>query len=243
MGLFITGTDTGVGKTVVTAALAGAMRRRNLRVGVMKPVETGCLREEDRLVPQDALSLLEASGSTASLDLVNPYALAQPLAPALAAEVEGVHIDPDRIHSCYRQLAAEHDVVLVEGAGGLMVPLADRGTRERHPYTMLDLAADLRLPLLVVARNILGVINHTALTVAVGRQQGLAVLGVVLNHPSPESDPATETNAGSLRRWSGTKLLAELPFVQSLDGDTLRSLGERLEIDRLLEAVLHVRNL
>jgi len=243
MGLFITGTDTGVGKTVVTAALAAALRRRNLCVGVMKPVETGCIRKEGRLVPRDALRLLEASGSTASLDLVNPYALAQPLAPALAAEVEGVRINPDRIRSCYRQLAAEHDVVLVEGAGGLMVPITDQGARKGHPYTMLDLAADLRLPLLVVARNILGVINHTALTVAVARQRSLAVLGVVLNHPSPEGDPATKTNAGSLRRWSGTKVLAEIPFVQSLDGDMLRSLGEHLEIDRLLEAMLHVRNL
>jgi dethiobiotin synthetase len=243
MGIFVTGTDTGVGKTVVTAALADALRRRNLRVGVMKPVETGCIREEDRLVPRDALRLLEASGSSASLDLVNPYALAQPLAPALAAEVAGIHIDPGRILSCYRQLAAEHDVMLVEGAGGLMVPITARRTSEGHPYTMLDLAADLRLPLLVVARNILGVINHTALTVAVARQHGLAVLGVVLNHPSPKSDRATKTNAESLRRWSGTNLLAEIPFVQSPDGDTLRSLGERLEIDRLLEAVLHVRNL
>jgi dethiobiotin synthetase len=243
MGLFITGTDTGVGKTVVTAALAAALRRRNLRVGVMKPVETGCMRDGDRLVPRDALCLLEASGSAASLDLVNPYALAEPLAPALAAEVEGIRIDPDRICSCYRQLTAEHDVVLVEGAGGLMVPLSDRGTRAGHPYTMLDLAAALHLPLVVVARNILGVINHTALTVAVARQQGLVVLGVVLNHPSPETDGATETNAKSLRRWSGTELLAEIPCVPSLDGGTLRSLGERLEIDRLLEAVLHVRNL
>jgi dethiobiotin synthetase len=195
------------------------------------------------LVPRDALRLLEASGSSASLELVNPYALAEPLAPALAAEVEGVRIDPDRIHSCYRQLAAQHDVMLVEGAGGLMVPLADQDTNKGHPYTVLDLAADLRLPLLVVARNILGVISHTALTVAVARKHGLAVLGVVLNHPSPESDSATKTNAESLRRWSGTKLLAEIPFVQSLDRDTLRSLGEHREIDRLLEAVLQARNL
>ena len=226
-GFFITGTDTGAGKTVVTASLALALRRRGLRVGVMKPVETGCLREDDRLVPQDALFLLEASGCQAPLELVNPYALAEPLAPALAAEREGIRIELARLEACYRELARRYDMVLVEGAGGLLVPLTEQ-------HTMLDLANGLGLPLVVVARNILGVINHTALTVAVARQHGAGVLGVVLNHPDPDSDLATQTNAAALRRWAGAPLLGEMPYVPNLDQGTLAACGEQLGIDQLL---------
>lgn len=206
---------------MITAALAVALRERRLRVGVMKPVETGCRREDGRLIPEDALFLLQASGSSAPLDLVNPYALSEPLAPALAMERQGVQLELERIHACYSELAGGHDVVLVEGAGGLLVPLADR-------LTMLDLAADLRLPLLIVARNALGVINHASLTVAVARRRGVPVLGIVLNHPTPEQDLTTQTNAEALRRWAGASLLAEIPYMSTLQTDILKDHGERL---------------
>ena len=124
LGLFITGTDTEVGKTVVTAALAAALAKRGLRVGVMKPAESGCPSLEGRLMPQDALFLKAMSGCTAPLELINPYAFVPPLTPALAAEMAGVAIEIDHIRACYRQLTATHDIVLVEGAGA--------GRRNQH---------------------------------------------------------------------------------------------------------------
>lgn len=229
-GLFVTGTDTGAGKTVVTAVLATALHARGFRVGVMKPVESGCPQGDDGLRPLDALLLRAASGCDAPLALVNPYALAHPLAPALAAELEGVHIYIGYIRECYERLASDHDIVLVEGAGGLLAPL----TGQR---TMRDLAVDLDLPVLLVAGNCLGVINHTALTVEAIRQQGLPLVGVILNHTHPQVDEAVRTNAESIRRWGGAPLLGELPYVPDLEHDQLSSLGRLLGVDEVLQAL------
>ncbi len=229
-GIFVTGTDTGVGKTVVTAALAATLHARGLRVGVMKPVESGCPQGDNGLQPLDALFLRAASGCDAALALVNPYTLAHPLAPALAAELEGVHIDIDHIRECYRHLSAAHDIVLVEGAGGLLAPFA--GER-----TMRDLAVELNLPVLLVAGNCLGVINHTGLTVEAIRQRGLPLVGVILNHISPDADEAVRTNAESIRRWGGAPLLGELPYVPEREYEQLSSFGEQLGVDELLHAL------
>jgi dethiobiotin synthetase len=229
-GLFVTGTDTGVGKTVVTAVLAATLRARGLRVGVMKPVESGCPEGNAGLRPLDALFLREAAGCDAPMTLVNPYALAHPLAPALAAELEGVHIDIGYIRECYRRLADDHDIVLVEGAGGLLAPFS--GER-----TMRDLAVDLDLPVLVVAGNCLGVINHTALTVEAIRQHGLRLMGVILNHTKPRLDDAVRTNAESIRRWGGAPLLGVLPFVPEIEREQLSSLGSLLGVDELLHTL------
>src|SRR5450631_2774899 len=110
-GYFITGTDTGVGKTVITAALAAGLCKQGFSVGVMKPIETGCKNEEGELLPQDALFLRNSSGCTAPLELIVPYVLAEPLAPAIAAERMGISIDINYIHHCYQRLLAENDVV------------------------------------------------------------------------------------------------------------------------------------
>ncbi|WP_376794062.1 dethiobiotin synthase [Thermogemmatispora sp.] len=228
---FVTGTDTGVGKTVVTAALAVALRQRGLRVGVMKPAETDCPLEQGREGAHDAQLLQRAARCLAPLELVVPYALPLPLAPALSAEEAGVTIEPGEIVRCYRRLLATHDVVLVEGAGGLLVPLTAQ-------QTMLDLAVTLRLPLLVVARNVLGVINHTCLTVAVASQRA-RVLGVVLNHPAPpdESDPAVRSNAAALRRWCPVPLYGPAPYLTDLDEEALAVLGQQLLSAELLEGM------
>ncbi len=217
-GVFITGTDTGVGKTLVGAALAAALRARGLRVGVMKPVETGCLSDNGELVAQDARFLIAAAGCSAPYAQINPYAFEPPVAPALAAEMAGMTVDLEHLHACYLQLATEHDIVLVEGAGGLLVPLT--ATQSMH-----DLAVLLDLPVLVVARNILGVINHTALTVQVAHQRS-RVVGVVLNNAQP--DAAMPSNADSLRRWVNAPLLGEVPYMAAHNQQTLRMVGDTL---------------
>lgn len=228
-GCFITGTNTGVGKTVVTAALAATLRKRGLRVGVMKPVETGCPLEGGHLQPQDSLFLRTISGCTAPPGLVTPYTFAEPLAPAIAAELAGVVIDLKHIHKCYQQIQAEHDIVLVEGAGGLLVPLAEK-------VSMHDMAVELGLPILVVACNILGTINHTALTVAVAREHS-HVLGVVLNNTNPPDHASMQTNADALRRWGKAPLLGQFPYLSMLTADTLNTLGAQLDIDGLIEEI------
>ncbi len=232
-GYFITGTDTGIGKTVVTALLASVLSRRGLRVGVMKPVETGCPQEGDRLLPQDSLFLRQVSGCTAPQELVTPYTFAEPLAPAIAAELAGITIEMKQICRCYEQLLAEHDVVLVEGAGGLLVPLTAQ-------LSMHDIAVELNLPVLIVACNKLGAINHTALTVTVARERS-QVLGIVLNHiRAPENDLAMQTNADALRRWGKAPLLGQVPYMPIITASNFDSLVEQSAIDGLLEALLKI---
>src|SRR5579859_6813315 len=227
-GLFITGTDTGVGKTRVTAVLAVALHRRGLRVGVMKPVETGCLVENDQLLAQDAHFLRQISGCTASPEVITPYMFREPLAPAIAARHEGQEIDLDHIIHCYEMLAAEYDIVLVEGAGGLLVPL----TKQQN---FLDLAARLDLPILVVARNILGTINHTALTVAVASQR-CRVLGIVLNTVTAEAQDASQaSNAEALRIWGRAPLLGVLPYMPEITSESLLKQSESIDLSVLLE--------
>lgn len=189
--LFITGTDTGVGKTFVACALATALRARGRRVAVMKPVETGVDGE-----PEDALRLRAAAADGAALDEICPYRLRAPLAPAVAARLEGVTIDVDRLVALIARRAAEADVLLVEGAGGLLVPLAGR-------TTYCELATRLRLPLVIVAPNRLGTINHCALTARVAAAAGLDVRGFVLSQLAATPDPSAATNAEMIAALTG----------------------------------------
>ena len=204
-GIFITGTDTGVGKTFVGCGLVAALRARGKSVGVMKPAETGCEERDGRLHADDASRLLRFSGADLSPELVCPYRFAEPLAPAAAARRAGVRIEKAKIIECYRRIAPRHDVTVVEGAGGLMVPLADG-------YTFADLARDLALPLLVVVGSKLGAINHTLLTLHCAKSLGLPLLGYVLNQTAREPDLATRTNGEVLSRHTDTPCLGSLPF-------------------------------
>jgi len=207
-GLFITGTDTGVGKTLVAAGLAMLLRDLGYRVGVMKPAETGCGERDGQLIPEDAVRLKEASGCAEPIEKICPYRLPEPLAPSIAAERAGVRIDVDHLRAVYHDISAEHDVTLVEGAGGLMVPLLPS-------YTYADLARVFELPILVVAANKLGAINHLLLTLEHGSCKELSVLGYVLNNVSNEISLAAETNREVLSSLTGVPCLAELPFVES----------------------------
>ena len=205
-GLLITGTDTGVGKTVVACGLAGALRRRGLAVAPFKPAETGCVpaEEPNRLVPADAELLRRACATQAPLDTICPYRFAPPVAPWVAAEQAGVAIDPERLERCYKELAASSDVVLVETAGGILVPL-------REDFHYADLALLLHLPVLVVVGSKLGAINHARLTLEFLRAAGLKTIACVLNHPFRETSEATDTNEATLRRLSSVPLFV-IPY-------------------------------
>jgi dethiobiotin synthetase len=206
-GIFVTGTDTGVGKTVATAALGLALRGAGIDVGVMKPVETGAVWRDGRRVGEDAAVLRRLIAPDDPPEDVNPVALELPAAPSAAAKHAGTVIDLARIREAYARLAARHARLLVEGAGGLLVPL-DAKT------TMADLALALAAPLVVVARQRLGTINHTLLTLREADRLGCRVLGVILNAWDAAGAPLSEADARNLeelRERLPVPVLAELP--------------------------------
>lgn len=204
-GLFITATDTEVGKTVVTCAIAAALRRQGVRVAVCKPVATGCRREREGLVSDDAEALAHFADCRLPLDVINPVRYREPLAPAVAAERKKEPIDWQAIDDSLRRLAADHDVVLVEGVGGLLTPLDNR-------RTVLDLAKHLRLPTVVVTRPVLGTLNHTAMTCRLLRNARLRLAGLVLNRYDPDTrDLAEATNPRWLSKQNSARILATLP--------------------------------
>ena len=202
-GLFITGTDTGVGKTRVGTALTHLLTERGLRVRVRKPVESGCLPQPDGLLPQDAAALREAAGCAEPLERICRYRLQAPLSPERAAALEGMALDLGHLYdACLTDIRGD-DFLLVEGAGGFYSPLA-RGALNA------DLAGGLGLPVLVVAADRLGTLNHTLLTIEAVRMRGLALAGVVLNQPFPQTDPRMD-NAEDLERWLQRPVL-RLPY-------------------------------
>ena len=214
-GLFITGTDTGVGKTHVAAMIARALVRQGRRVGVYKPVASGCLPGEDasvgQLAAEDALLLWEAAGRPGELSLVCPQRFRAPLAPHRAAAAEGRRVDAQLLRDGFDYWRQNYDVVLVEGAGGLLSPISDEDDNAR-------LAADLRLPLLIVAANRLGTINATRQTelAACSLAPELPVAGIVLNQTEPAGeDTSIATNPAEIAHWCTAPLLATVPFGQT----------------------------
>jgi len=244
-GLFLTGTDTGVGKTCVGALVARALRATGRRVGVYKPAASGCRRDGDALVCDDARLLWEAAGRPGTLDRVCPQRFAAPLAPHLAARAEGRRLDPELLRRGLEFWQSTSDVILVEGVGGLMSPLGD------HEY-VADLAYDFGFPLVIVSRNALGTINQTLQTLIAAatfrrasgslgvllaacqpvppearadeprpppERIGLPVAGIVLNHPSSSTDdPSRATNRRELAARSAVPILAEVVWgAQAFD--------------------------
>ncbi len=194
-GLFVTGTDTGVGKSIVAAAICAALVARGERVAAFKPVVTG-LAEPEGDFPPDHELLARAAGGRQSPADVAPYGYDPPLSPHLAAELAGETIEPARLVATARALAADADALVAEGVGGLLVPITPG-------YLVRDLARDLSLPVVVAARTGLGTINHTLLTVEAARAVGLEVAGIVMT-PWP-ADPARieRSNRATVERLAG----------------------------------------
>ncbi len=218
-GIFISGTDTGVGKTVVACALVRALRARGIDAGAMKPIETGV----GAAGPLDALALQEAAGGEDSLDDVCPLRFALPAAPNVAAKHEGREVDLALVHEAWARLAARHRSVVVEGAGGLLVPTRDDAT-------MADLARSLDLPLLLVARASLGTINHTRLSLSEIERRGLTLAGVVVSHSTGRLSPSDQANFHLLQQELGDHLLGEIPPLGPGD----RPPSDSLRLDSLM---------
>ncbi len=229
-GIFIAGTDTGVGKTIVTATLATAFKTHGINAGVMKPITTG--ETESRAGWSDPDWLVSVTGMTDPPALVAPYRFPTPAAPLVAAARAGHLIDPTRILDAFQSLATRHDCVVVEGIGGVLVPLTT-------DLLVVDLVKRLDLPVLVVARASLGSINHTLLTLECLRSRGVPILGLLFNNPArPQSVPDESETVQTILRVSGLRSFGELPYREGLPAawdkhqDTLIA---RLDVQRLLE--------
>jgi dethiobiotin synthetase len=224
-GLFVTGTDTGVGKTTVAAWIARELSRAGVRVGALKPVATGAGRIGEAWRCEDGEALIVAIGGGVELERVVPLIYEEPLAPVVAARRRGEPLAQERVWTAVARALAwwseRAEMVIVEGVGGLLCPLAE-GT------TVADLAIELDYPLVIVARRGLGTLNHTLLTIEAARRRGLRIAGVVLNAAAPPLHPLAEaTNAEELaRRLDEVPILAELPHVAdraklSISGNTV----------------------
>ena len=206
MNLFITGTDTEIGKTAVTAGIAACLRKQNQDIGVMKPIAAGSRA--------DAECLKIAAGVSDPIEDINPIFFEHPLSPNVAAQLEDNSPDLNHITTAYHRLAAIHTHLLVEGVGGLLVPITD-------DFLVVDLAVRLNLPLLIVARAALGTINHTLLTIEAARARNLPVLGIVYNCTEPKrSDTVAQTSPEVITRISDVPSLGILPFDPDVNIDT-----------------------
>jgi len=225
--IFVTGTDTGVGKTQVAVALVRALRTAGLRVGVMKPVASGCERSSAGLRNDDALALIAASGRNLPYAEVNPYAFEPPIAPHLAARAAGVVIDPTVLDAAYRRLAADCQVMVVEGAGGWRVPLT-------ATLSFADWVSAHRWPVLLVVGLRLGCLNHAALSADAIAQQA-PLLGWIANRLPPEQ-PEWAANVDTLQGLLGAPLLPSLAPADD-GGSRLDPIAVKALLTRLQGAV------
>ncbi len=218
----IIGTDTGVGKTVVTAALTACLRAKGINVAVMKPVASGCFSVRDELISEDTAFLKKAAPEI-DHKLITPVTLEAPLAPMVAAELANIDLDISPVFDAFKQLKKEYEAVLVEGVGGLLVPIKEN-------YLLSDLVKDLELEVLVVARSDLGTINHTLLTLAELKRQQIPIVGIIMNrYCSRNPSLAEKTNADVIRRHTDVPIIGVLPESERNDTD-----------DELFREVVHL---
>lgn len=203
--LFIAGTDTGIGKTVITGAIANWFARRGYRVGVLKPVATGCKHRREGLVSEDAEFLAHCADTAFPLDVVCPQTYAEPLAPAVAAERARKPLDWSAIQRSIDLISSGSDVLIVEGVGGLRVPMDDK-------HDVRDMAAWINVPTVIVARPSLGTINHTLLTIESLRAKNIPIAGVVINrYITDRATIAEETSPRVIEKRGNVPVLCLVP--------------------------------
>jgi dethiobiotin synthetase len=220
-GFFITGTDTGVGKTIIAGALIKVLCHLGVKTGAMKPVETGCVREGKILIPSDGMFLKQVAQMQESVTQVSPCCFESPLAPLAASELEKKNVSVIAIKKAFYSLYTNYDAVIVEGIGGLMVPLETN-------YFLVDLAKEIGLPLIVVAKPGLGSINHIMLTVNYALKEGLQVAGVIINYSlPPENSLAEETNPQLLKQICPVPLIGIFPYLKNRDENVIEKTAQK----------------
>ena len=232
-GIFITATDTGIGKTVVAAGLALVLRARGFNVGVMKPIATGCFGE-GRLVSADAVYLFEAAENEFA-PLTSPIRYRNPVAPSIASIYERKEVDINAIRKAYTELKKHYDYIIVEGIGGLLVPI-------KKNFLVANMIREMGIPLVIVSHVNLGAINHTLLTVDSALMRGLSIKGIIFNRaPIVNYSLAELTNPRVIHELTGLPVLGTLPEIDNLDverckfGNLRAIFEERINIDALLK--------
>lgn len=209
-GCFVTGTDTGVGKSIVAGGLAALLKNSGCNVGVMKPVATGGKYHNNRLVSDDALFLMSAAEIDDDYELINPICFEQPIAPTIAAQLNNTTIDLEKIRHAFDILCKRHDFMIVEGVGGLLVPVNEH-------YFIIDLAREFKLPLIIVSRLSLGTINHTLLTLSYAREHGVNIKGIIFNDHADTNECLKNYTVKEIKRFTNVPVLGTIPFDKRLD--------------------------
>jgi len=207
-GLFVTGTDTGIGKTLIAGGIANILRYNGKKVGVFKPVGSGCTHQHEGLVNPDSEFLRTCSHCNFSLSEINPVGYVTPAAPLVCEEFENRRVDFARIKQAYTKICGDSEYMIVEGIGGVRVPVS-------AGVDVLELAKQFQMPVLIVARPDLGTINHTLLTIDAVRAAGLDIAGVVIcGYDIESAGPAEESLAVVLEEWGDVEVLAIVPRDQ-----------------------------
>lgn len=232
-GFFITGTDTGVGKTVIAGAIIKVLHSFGVKPCAMKPIESGCGREGTVLIPYDGMFLKQAAHMEDPINLVVPCCFENPLAPLAASEIEGKTVSIDEIKKAYYTLYRAYETIVVEGIGGLMVPI-------RKDYYVVDLAKEFSLPLLIVTKPGLGAINHTMLTVNYALEAGLDIAGLIINYSRPPEDSLAEkTNPSVLEEICPVPIIGTFPYLKGMGEDVLEKTAlKNFDIEVLKKYVL-----
>lgn len=213
-GIFVTGTDTDVGKTIIASGIAAVLKERQIDVGVFKPLLSGISREN----PASDTSLLKQFSQTSlSYDEITPFAFKEPLAPYVAAKLEGKSVRMEDVLSHWEKIKEKHEFFIVEGAGGISVPLGEQ-------FLVIDLIKALNLPILIVARPNLGTVNHIFLTVQYAKSLGLTVAGVVLNGMSEQPGLAENTNPELIEEVCGVPILGITPKLKNLTEENIKNM-------------------
>ncbi len=222
-GYFITGTDTAVGKTIVSAAILRGFIKKGLKIGAMKPIETGCLNKDGILLPSDGMFLRDMAEMNDSLELVTPIKFENPVSPLVASRLEDIEIDMDRIFKIFETLKKKYDYLLVEGVGGLMVPITQvKRKKTKSFYFVRDLIKDMNLDAIVVCRPTLGTINHTLLTVEALNNKKIPIKGFIINYSNLiKNDISEKTNPDILREILEIPFLGTMPYLTELNKDRI----------------------
>ena len=228
--IFITGTGTGVGKTIVGSAILYYWSSLGLFPRVMKPLESGCI--SGLHFPSDAITLRNAASDLRSLDQICPYRYKSPLAPLYAAEIEGNHIDYSKILAMISELKSYKGPVIIEGCGGLMVPLTPE-------IQVIDLIKDSGLDLVIISSLGLGCLNHTQLTLQTAESKGIRVSGIILNDVDGAHDVSKKRNPQAIKELCSAPLIGVFPFIPDLvnqDSDSNKKNGDLNRKEKLISA-------
>ena len=217
-GYFVTGTDTGVGKTAITAGIAGSLRNLGVNVGIMKPIATG-YQQKIGYKSSDVTILAEAAGIKDPEDLINPVFLSIPTSPYDASKLLSVPIDMPLILTKFKKLLSLHDVILIEGIGGIMTPITKN-------FFVADMIKAMAIETIIVTRATLGTLNHTVMTCKMCKDYDIKVKGLVINNFDEKGTPAEKSAPTTLYELTGINIIGIIPFIKDLN-----------QIDKMVEMV------